>query len=46
VRAFFHLDVIHAVFQRVERVEAARATPALFLGGVENDLGKNLQEVV
>ena len=46
VRAFFHLDVVHAVFQRIERVEAARATPAQFLGGVENDLWKNLQEVV
>ena len=46
VRAFFHLDVVHTVFQRMERVEAARATPAQFLGGVENDLWKNLQEVV
>jgi hypothetical protein len=30
----------------MERVEAARTTPAQFLGGVENDLWKNLQEVV
>src|SRR5687768_384950 len=46
VRTFFHLDVVNAVFQRMERVKAARATPAQFFGGVENDLGKNLQEVV
>ena len=46
VRAFFHLDVVHAVFQRMERVEAARATPAQCLGGVENDLWKNLQKVI
>ena len=46
VRALFHLDVVHTVFQRIERVEAARATPAQFLGGVENDLWKNLQKVV
>src|ERR1700752_638325 len=25
VRAFFHLDVVHAVFQRVERIETTRA---------------------
>src|SRR5262245_14452220 len=46
VRAFFHLDVVHTVFQRMERVETARAMPAQFLGGIENDLWKNLQEVV
>ena len=46
VRALFHLDVVHTVFQRMERVEAARATPAQCLGGIENDLWKNLQEVV
>src|SRR5205807_5250610 len=46
VRAFFHLEVVHTVFQRIERVETARATPAQFFGGVENDLWKNLQEVV
>src|SRR6266550_2590061 len=46
VRAFFHLDVVHTVFERMERVEAAGATAAQCLGGVENDLGKNLQEVV
>ncbi len=46
VRAFFHLDVVHAVFHRIERVETAGATPAQFLGGVENYLWKNLQEVV
>src|SRR5262245_1185974 len=46
VRAFFHLDVVHTVFQRMERVEASRATPAQFLGGIENNLWKNLQEVV
>jgi hypothetical protein len=46
VRAFFHLDVVHPVFQRMERVEAARAAPAQCLGGVENDLWKNLQEIV
>src|SRR5574342_1041563 len=43
VRAFFHLDVVDTVFQRMKRVEAARATPAQFLGGVKNDLWKNLQ---
>src|SRR5262245_7216251 len=42
MRAFFHLDVVHTVFQGVERVETAGATPAQFLGGVENDLWKNL----
>src|SRR5512135_1303743 len=41
VRAFFHLDVVHPVFQRMERVEAAGATPAQCLGGVENDVWKN-----
>src|SRR5918994_875452 len=46
VRAFFHLDVVHTVFQRVKRVEAAGATPAQLLGGLENHLWKNLQEVV
>ncbi len=46
VGAFFHLDVVHAIFHRIERVETARATPAQFLGGVENYLWKNLQEVV
>src|SRR5581483_8973387 len=46
VRAFFHLDVVHAVFQRVERVEAARAAPAQCLGGGENHLRKNLKEIV
>src|SRR5918994_76389 len=46
MRAFFHLDVVHTVFQRMERVEAARATPTQFLGGVEDDLWKNLQEVI
>jgi hypothetical protein len=30
----------------MERVEASRATPAQFFGGVENDLWKNLPEVV
>jgi hypothetical protein len=30
VRALFHLDVVHTVFQRIERVEAARATPPNF----------------
>ena len=45
VRALFHLDVVHTVFQRMERVETARATPAQFLGGVENDLRKNLQKL-
>src|ERR671914_834164 len=42
VRAFFHLDVVHTVFQRIERVEASRATPTQFLRSVENDLWKNL----
>src|SRR5262249_54068480 len=46
VGAFFHFDVVHPVFQRVERVETARGTPAQFLGGVENYLWKNLQEVI
>ncbi len=46
VRAFFHLDVVDAVFQRIERVDSAGAAPAQCLGGVENSLGKNLQEVV
>jgi hypothetical protein len=30
----------------MQRVEAACATPAQFLAGFENDLWKNLQEVV
>ena len=46
VRAFFHLDVVHTVFQRMERVETPRAAAAQFLGGVENDFWKNLQKVV
>src|SRR5258706_10765826 len=46
VGAFFHLDIVHAILHRIERVETARATPAQFLGGVENYLWKNLQEVV
>src|SRR5688572_17195950 len=46
VRAFFHLDVVHTVFQRIKRVQAAGATPAQLLGGLENRLWKNLQEVV
>src|SRR5687767_14491548 len=46
MRAFFHLDVVHTVFQRMKRIEAAGATPAQFLGGVKDDLWKNLQEVV
>src|SRR5688572_5560847 len=46
VRPFFHLDVVHTVFQRMERIEAPRATPAQFLRGIEDDLWKNLQEVI
>src|SRR5688572_19797129 len=34
-RAFFHLDVVHPVFHRVERVKAAGAASAQFFGGVE-----------
>ncbi len=45
-RAFFHLDVVDAVFHGIERIETAGAAPAQFLGGVEYYLWKNLQEVV
>src|SRR5215510_2919651 len=46
VRALFHLDVVHTVFQRMERVEAPGAAPAQGFGGCENDLRKNLQKIV
>src|SRR5436309_12795603 len=46
VRALFHLDVVHTVFQRMDRAGTARATPPQFLGRDDNDLWKNLQEVV
>src|SRR5690242_10524313 len=38
VGPFFHLDIVHTVFQRMERVETARAAPAQRLGSFENDL--------
>src|SRR3990170_8567625 len=46
MRSFFPLNVVHTVFQRMERIEAAGATPAQFLGGIENDLWENLQKVI
>jgi hypothetical protein len=46
MRPFFHLDIVDTIFQRMERVEATGAPPAQCLGGVENNLGNNLQEII
>src|SRR5206468_6287575 len=46
MRALFHLDVVHTVFQRMERVEAAGATPAHFLGAVDHLLWKNAEALL
>ncbi len=46
VRTFFHLDIVHAVLQRMEGEESTRAAPAQFLGRGKNDFGQNLQEII